>query len=225
MDPVAGGQKARGRARTPPPTTPLDYERDCWARGLTTVAGMDEVGRGPLAGPVVASVVVLEEGTAIPGATDSKLLEPAEREALAREILTRARAVGIGASSPREIDRINILQATCTAMNRAMAQARRRLGTAPSRVVVDGLPLKTVDWPHDAVVGGDRAVHSIACASIVAKVCRDRLMRQLARRYPAYGWDHNAGYATPDHRAAIRELGPTPHHRMTFGLLQLSLDL
>jgi len=187
--------------------------------------GLDEVGRGPLAGPVVTSAVVLRIGQSVPGATDSKLLDAPVREELARKILASALAVGIGAASPREIDRINILQATNRAMTRALSQVRHRLGCSPDHVVVDGLPLKSVDWQHEAVVGGDSRVHSIACASIVAKVCRDRLMTQLASRYPDYGWDHNAGYATPEHREAINRLGPTPHHRMTFGLLQLTLEL
>lgn len=183
------------------------------------------MGRGPLAGPVVASAVVLRRGQSVVGATDSKLLDAPIREELAREILATALAVGIGAASPREIDRINILQATQRAMTRALGQVNQRLGCVPDQVVVDGLPLKSVAWDHDAVVGGDRMVHSIACASIVAKVCRDRLMTRLAKRYPDYGWDHNAGYATPEHRSAIGRLGPTPHHRMTFGLLQLDLGL
>ena len=200
---------------------PLEYERQLWGRGIARVAGVDEVGRGPLAGPVVAAAVILAEGVEIEGAVDSKTLTPAARSELAREIHERAAAVAIGAASAREIDRINILRATARAMNRAL----RRLPVAPDHVVVDGLPVRDLEWEHDAVVGGDGVVHSIACASIVAKVCRDRLMTRLAGRYPGYGWKHNMGYATRQHREAVRERGLTPHHRTTFGLLQLELPL
>lgn len=200
---------------------PLEYERQLWGRGIARVAGVDEVGRGPLAGPVVAAAVILAEGVEIEGAVDSKTLTAAVRSELAREIHKRAAAVAIGAASAREIDRINILRATASAMNRAL----RRLPVAPDHVVVDGLPVRDLEWEHDAVVGGDGVVHSIACASIVAKVCRDRLMTRLAGRYPGYGWEHNMGYATKHHRDAVRERGLTPHHRTTFGLLQLELPL
>lgn len=200
---------------------PLCYERRLWDGGVTHIAGIDEVGRGPLAGPVVAAAVILVAGVQIEGAADSKTLTPAGRSELAREIEERAAAVAIGAASAREIDRVNILRATARAMNRAL----RRLPVAPDRVVVDGLPVRDLEWEHDAVVGGDGLVHSIACASIVAKVCRDRLMVRLAGRYPGYGWEHNMGYATKQHREAVGERGLTPHHRTTFGLLQLELPL
>ena len=200
---------------------PLAYESRLWQRGLSRVAGVDEVGRGPLAGPVVAAAVVLAQGVRIEGADDSKKLTPAGRSELAREIRKRAAAVAIGAASAREIDRVNILRATARAMNRAV----RRLPVAPDHVVVDGLPVRDLEWEHEAVVGGDGLVHSIACASIVAKVCRDRLMARLANRYPGYGWEHNMGYATRQHRDALRAHGLTPHHRTSFGLLQLELPL
>ncbi|NNM31918.1 MAG: ribonuclease HII, partial [Gemmatimonadetes bacterium] len=122
-------------------------------------------------------------------------------------------------ASVREIDRINILRATARAMDRALA----RLPESPEHVVVDGLPVRDLSWPHDAVVEGDAHVHSIACASIVAKVCRDRLMCRLHGRYPDYGWARNMGYGTREHRAALRDKGLTPHHRTSFGLLQLEL--
>ena len=200
---------------------PLDYERGFWSRGLSGVAGVDEAGRGPLAGPVVAAAVVLPEGVGVEGADDSKRVSREEREELAREIRERAVAVRIGAASAREIDAVNILRATARAMERAL----RRLPRRPDHVVVDGLPMRGLPWEHEAVVGGDGLVHSIACASIVAKVCRDRLMTRLARRYPEYGWERNVGYATEEHRAAIRRFGPTPHHRLTFGLEQLELGM
>lgn len=203
------------------PAAVLQYERDFWVRGIARIAGVDEVGRGPLAGPVVAAAVILAEGVAIDGAADSKALTPARRTEVATEIEARAAAIALGAASVREIDRLNILRATTRAMTRALA----RLPLAPDHVVVDGLPVRDLGWEHEAVVGGDARVHSIACASIVAKVCRDRLMTLLAARYPDYGWERNMGYATRRHRSALRESGLTPHHRTTFGLLQLELPL
>lgn len=206
---------------TQPPRASLAYEHRFWGRGVFRVAGVDEVGRGPLAGPVVAAAVVLRPGTRIEGATDSKLLDPDEREHLARLIVERAGAVALGAASVREIDHYNILGATTRAMRRALA----RLPDRPDHVVVDGLPVKRLGWPHEAVVGGDALVHSIACASIIAKVCRDRLMHRLALRYPGYEWHTNVGYGTAAHREAIERMGLTPHHRRTFMGLQLDLGL
>jgi ribonuclease HII len=200
---------------------PLDYERGFWSRGVRWVAGVDEVGRGPLAGPVVAAAVVLPVGGHIDGATDSKCLDGDVREALASEIRRRAVAVALGAASVREIDRLNILRAT----SRAMARALRRLPLIPGHVVVDGLPVRGLGYEHDAVVGGDLLVHSVACASIVAKVCRDGLMRRLDPRYPCYGWGHNAGYGTREHLEALRLHGPSPHHRLTFTGLQYELEM
>lgn len=211
-------QETEGPTR---PQDPLAYERGFWGRGRLRVAGVDEVGRGPLAGPVVACAVVLPPEIHVEGATDSKALSREVREALAPEIRQRATAVGLGAASVREIDRLNILLATRLAMQRAL----RALGEPPAQVVVDGLPVKGLGWEHDAVVGGDAVVHSIACASIVAKVLRDDLMRSLALRYPGYGWETNAGYGSKAHRDAIAELGATPHHRQTFLGLQYDLDL
>lgn len=184
------------------------------------MAGVDEAGRGPLAGPVVAAAVVLPEGVSVEGADDSKVLSADVREELYVRILASARSVGVGAASVREIDRRNILRATTVAMQRALA----RLSVSADHVVVDGLPVKYLGREHDAVVDGDALIHSIACASIVAKVVRDRLMHRLARRYPGYAWDTNVGYGTAQHRAAIDELGVTPHHRLTFTGLQFELD-
>jgi len=200
---------------------PLYYEERFWSRGLSRVAGVDEVGRGPLAGPVVAAAVVLPQGTLIPGARDSKTLSRARREELAAEIMSRGLAIGLGAASVREIDRLNILVSTRLAMSRALAQ----LSLAPEHVVVDGLPVSALGWEHKAIVGGDGKVHSIACASIVAKVVRDRLMTRLSHRYPGYGWETNMGYGTEEHRWALERLGPTPHHRLSFGGVQVELDL
>jgi ribonuclease HII len=182
---------------------------------------VDEVGRGPLAGPVFACAVILGEGVHIQGATDSKKLSRPRRVELADEILARAEAVSLGAASVREIDRLNILLATRLAMRRALDSLAER----PHHVVIDGLPVKGLGWSHDAIVGGDSKVHSIACASIVAKVARDGLMQRLASRYPHFGWESNAGYGSQAHRDAVLEHGPTPHHRLTFLGLQYGLGL
>jgi ribonuclease HII len=198
----------------------LEYERGFWGRGYF-VAGVDEAGRGPLAGPVVAAAVILPREVCIDGADDSKQLCSEVREELFERIVATALCVGVGAASVREIDRRNILRATTVAMRRALD----RLVTRPDHIVVDGLPVKHLGLEHEAVVDGDALVHSIGCASIVAKVTRDRLMRRLAVRYPGYGWDRNVGYATPEHRAAIEQLGVTPHHRLTFAGMQYELEL
>ncbi len=184
---------------------------------------MDEVGRGPLAGPVVACAVVMPaDARAIRGVDDSKKLSRDERETLAARIHERALAVGIGAASVREIDRINIYHAAVLAMRRALLQLR----VAPDHVVLDGNPIRSLGVEHTAVVGGDGCCHSIACASIVAKVTRDRLMRALARRHPHYRWETNAGYGTAEHHAGLASHGLTPHHRRSFSAVaQLRLDL
>ena len=198
----------------------LAYESLFWSQGRS-VAGVDEAGRGPLAGPVIAAAVVLPEGIQVERAGDSKKLSRTLREDLYTEILAKASSIGIGTGSVQEIDKHNILNATTLAMNRALTQ----LSEEPGHVVVDGLPVKKLEWEHEAVVGGDGLVHSIGCASIVAKVTRDRLMTRLALRYPGYSWEKNAGYGTASHRAAIKKLGLTPHHRITFGGLQYELDV
>ena len=198
----------------------LAYESLFWSQSRS-VAGVDEAGRGPLAGPVIAAAVVLPEGIQVERAGDSKKLSRTLREDLYTEILAKASSIGIGTGSVQEIDKHNILNATTLAMNRALTQ----LSEEPGHVVVDGLPVKKLEWEHEAVVGGDGLVHSIGCASIVAKVTRDRLMTGLALRYPGYSWEKNAGYGTALHRAAIKELGLTPHHRITFGRLQYEMDV
>ena len=198
----------------------LEYERAFWGRGRS-VAGVDEAGRGPLAGPVVAAAVILREGVCVDGADDSKQLSAHMREKLYAHIVEAAQCVGIGAASVREIDRRNILRATTVAMQRALD----RLAVAPDHIVIDGLHVKYLGRDHEAVVDGDALIHSIGCASIVAKVIRDRLMQRLSLRYPGYAWDKNVGYGTAEHRAAIDELGLTPHHRLTFTGLQYDLGL
>jgi ribonuclease HII len=212
----------RRRAETRRLLRLLEVEESYWERGLEHVAGVDEAGRGPLAGPVLAAAVILPPRVGIRGIDDSKRLTPEQRERLFVEIHEKAICIGVGAASPREIDRINILQATHVAMRRAV----QRLRCPPQQVIVDGLRVPALGDDHVAIVDGDAKVHCIACASVIAKVVRDRLMRQLAPRYPGYGWDHNVGYGTPDHRHAIMELGFTPHHRRSFELnSQLTLEL
>jgi ribonuclease HII len=198
------------------------FERDLRKTVGPLIAGVDEVGRGPLAGPVVACAVVMPPDVrAIAGVDDSKRLSRSERERLAVKIRERAVCVGIGAASVREIDRINIYQATVVAMRRALL----RLGVSPHHVLVDGKPFRTLEIPHTAIVGGDDACYSIACASIIAKVTRDRIMYALAGHYPNYRWDRNVGYATLAHIEGLASHGVTPHHRRSFiPVRQLSLD-
>jgi ribonuclease HII len=188
-------------------------ERDLRAEKGPLLAGVDEVGRGPIAGPVVACAVIMPaDMRAIPGVDDSKRLTHDQRVRLAVRIRERAVAFALGAASVREIERINIYQASALAMQRALT----RLKVAPDHIVIDGKAMRTLPFPHSAVVHGDARCFSIACASILAKVTRDLLMTRLARRYPHYIWDHNAGYTTREHVAGLTSHGITPHHRKSF---------
>ena len=200
----------------------LRYERGHWNGGAERVVGIDEVGVAPTCGAVVAAAVILKPGShRIPGVRDSKTLSAAQRERLAPIIRRRAVAVGLGAASVREIDTLNIYHATHLAMRRAVA----RLG-GHDHVLVDGNRIAGFEahvGPYTAIVDGDAKVYSIACASVVAKVVRDRMMTLLAARYPGYGWERNQGYATKEHRDAIRKLGLTPYHRRSFLALQRTL--
>lgn len=197
--------------RGPRPT--LEREIAFWRAGGGLVAGVDEAGRGPLAGPVVAAAVVFPPHCKlIRGLRDSKLLVPARRARLAGVVRARALAVSVGAASVREIDRLNIRRATILAMQRALA----RLAVAPAHILIDGLPLPELGRPHDAIVDGDVHCHSIAAASVIAKTVRDRLMELLARHHPSYAWASNKGYGTPDHLAALATFGFTAHHRKSF---------
>jgi ribonuclease HII len=206
---VAAGRRPVGRGRRR--WSALEGELRATAGPL--LAGIDEVGRGPLAGPVVACAVVMPPAARrIPKVDDSKRLAPAERVRLAALIRRRALGVGLGAASVREIERLNIYHATVLAMRRALA----RLPVRPDHVLVDGVPLRTLGVEHTAVVGGDASCYSIACASIVAKVTRDALMCRLAARYPGYAWERNAGYGTPAHLDGLARRGLTPHHRRAF---------
>ena len=188
------------------------------------VAGIDEAGRGPLAGPVIAAAVILDPKT-LPdmlrdGIDDSKLLTKSRREELFAVLQSHAR-IGIGGASAAEIDRINILAATLRAMGRAVDD----LGIVPDLALIDGNRTPELACPATAVVRGDRASLSIAAASIVAKVTRDRIMAALARRHPGFGWERNAGYGTAEHKQALTRLGVTPHHRKTFAPINKILSL
>lgn len=176
------------------------------------MAGVDEVGRGPLAGPVVAAAVVLPPETWLPEARDSKTLPAEARPDVAAAVREAALAWGLGAASALEIDELGIVPATARALRRALAH----LGLEPGHVVVDGRPVAGLGRAHDAVVKGDYRVHCVACASVLAKVCRDTLMERLDPRYPDYGWCRNKGYGTAEHLAALCRVGPSPHHRRSF---------
>jgi ribonuclease HII len=220
-DPLAEARPARApRSSSPKRWSPI--ERELRATVGPLLAGVDEVGRGPLAGPVVACAVIMPpEKKAIRGVDDSKKLTCAERERLAALIRDRALAWALGAASVREIDRINIYQASRLAMHRAL----RRLRVQPDHVLVDGRHISTLPVAHTAVVHGDARCFSIACASIIAKVTRDRLMAALALRHPGYLWERNAGYTTRAHVRGLADHGITAHHRRSFWRVsQLTLD-
>lgn len=176
---------------------------------------------GPICGPVVAaSVLMPARCEMIPGVRDSKTLGAAQRERLFAAIGRQAVAIGLGAASVREVDGLNVLRASYLAMKRALA----RIGPY-DHALIDGRPIRNFELgPHTCIVDGDASSYAIACASIVAKVVRDRLMTKLARRYPAYGWEHNAGYGTAHHLSALVVCGPTPYHRTTYGPVRAILN-
>ena len=198
------------------------YERELWRQGAVRVVGVDEVGVAPTCGAVVAAAVIMKpHARRIAGVRDSKTLSAQQRDRLAPVIRRRALAIGVGAASVREIDTINIYHATHLAMRRAIG----RLG-GHDHVLVDGnriVGFEAAVGPYSAIVDGDAKCYTIACASVVAKVIRDRMMSLLAARYPGYGWERNQGYATREHRDAIRRLGLTPFHRRSFLALQRTL--
>jgi ribonuclease HII len=221
--------KARRSERIVKPSTRV--ERAHWTDGQTVIVGADAVGVACLSGPVLAAAVAMPPfARRIPGVRDSKMLSRAQRERLYPLIMRRAAAVGIGAASVAEIDRINIYHATNLAMRRAICRVQAR-----DHVLIDGLRVHRLEehvGPYTAIVRGDAKCYSIAAASIVAKVVRDRLMDRLAARHPYYGWEHNAGYATATHRRGIEEHGITPFHRRSFARVravelgeQMELDL
>lgn len=188
-------------------------ERRLLKRGVWPVAGVDEAGRGPLAGPVAAAAVILDPQNLPRGVNDSKQLAPDMREKLFEAIMARALAVAVGFASAAEIDAVNIRQATFRAMRRALAA----LAAAPAYVLIDGNDLAPrLACPGETIVKGDGAILSVAAASIIAKVARDRLMRRLCAVHPAYGFSRHVGYATAAHLAAIERHGPCPFHRLSF---------
>ncbi|MCL2225558.1 MAG: ribonuclease HII [Defluviitaleaceae bacterium] len=193
-------------------TAPNDIETALYSQGFSVVAGVDEVGRGPLCGPVMACAVILPEGLIIEGVNDSKKMTEARREKLAEEIKQAAISYAFGIVEAEEIDRINILQATLKAMEIAVGG----LKTAPQAVLVDGISAPKIDAKTICVKKGDSASHLIAAASILAKVARDNIMQTLHNEFPFYEWQNNKGYGTAAHIAAIKEHGLSPHHRRSF---------
>ncbi len=198
----------------------LEAEAALCPPDAVNVAGIDEAGRGPLAGPVVAAAVILRPGVIVPGLNDSKQIPEDVREELYERILDASLAWGVGIAGPGLIDRINILQATYVAMRRAAA----KLAVRPDYLLVDGFRVPGLDLPHRGVVHGDAICGSIAAASLIAKVTRDRIMRRVAERFPAFGFERNKGYSCREHWEALRRNGPCPAHRRSFlGGLQGSL--
>jgi ribonuclease HII len=195
-----------------PPLDMLSFEQQARSRGYAMIAGIDEAGRGALCGPVVAAAVILPPGLTIPGVDDSKKLSPKERERLFDLIMSRALSVGIGRGDPQLIDRINILQAT----RYAMAAAVKLLSPQPDLLLIDGISTIESPLPQKTIKKGDSLSLSIAAASIIAKVSRDRLMRELDLVHPGYGFASHKGYGCSSHMEAIRLLGPTDVHRKTF---------
>jgi len=193
----------------------LRRERELWAEGVIRVAGVDEVGVGPLAGPVVAAAVVFDPGCRILGVDDSKKLSAERREVLADEIRQQAAAWSVARIEPEEIDRINVLQASLSAMRRAVLQ----LDPLPERVLVDGRAIPELPIPQETWIKGDARCFAIAAASILAKTSRDALMMGYEDEFPGYGFASHKGYPTAVHREAIRRLGPSPIHRLSFTLL------
>ena len=189
-----------------------EIEKEIIASGISPVCGVDEAGRGPLAGPVCAAAVLLPTGLEIAGLNDSKKLTEKKREALFEEITAAALSCGIAFASVEEIERLNILGATFLAMNRAIAQ----LTPAPALALIDGNRNAGIVTESRCVVGGDAKCASIAAASILAKVTRDRYMLEMAEKYPQYGFAQHKGYGTKLHYAALREFGPSEIHRLSF---------
>ena len=193
----------------------LRLERVLWTREVEFVAGVDEAGRGCLAGPVVAGAVILDRDVELEGVTDSKAMTAEARASALEKIKDAAVAIGLGLCTPAEIDRMNILWATMEAMRRALSS----LPVEPSFVLVDGNRfIPTTPWPFRTVIKGDARSQSIGAASIVAKVTRDRFMECLHEQFSDYGWDQHKGYATAAHYEAIRRSGLSPHHRRSFDL-------
>jgi len=210
------GKNSRKGLRTRSGGPSLFYEEQLHARGIRPVAGVDEAGRGPLAGPVVAAAVILPEGFAMEGLDDSKKLNSQQREELYVRLTQNVLvSYAIAEGSSEEIGQLNILRATHLAMKRSLDGLKKN-GHPPAHALIDGLPVKGLPLEQTALVGGDGLSLSIAAASILAKVTRDRIMDRLDREYPRYGFGRHRGYATADHLAMLREHGPCPHHRLGF---------
>jgi ribonuclease HII len=190
----------------------LEFEEVCWGQGFEHIAGVDEAGRGPLAGPVVAAAVVLPKGLSFEGVNDSKKLSAKQRDALFHEIHKLALSVGVGIVSHEVIDRINIYQASILAMRKAV----EKLSMVPSIVLADGNSFKHETWRYQNIVDGDAKSVTIAAASVIAKVTRDNLMREYHEQYPLYGFDRHKGYGTKFHVEALRQYGMCPIHRRSF---------
>lgn len=190
----------------------MRYERQLWQAGLKYVVGVDEAGRGPLAGPVVAGAVIFEPETMVPGLNDSKKLTEKQRTKLFDQINEQALAVGIGRTDPADIDRVNILEASRLAMIDALSQ----LSTKAEHVLIDGRPFREFPYPNTAIVRGDALSFSIAAASIMAKVTRDRLMLDFHQQYPVFEFDQHKGYPSQRHLELLRKHGPCPIHRRSF---------
>jgi len=187
-------------------------ERELRNQGFLRIAGVDEAGRGSIAGPVVAAAAIFDGSCRLPGLADSKLVKPADRERLFDLIHRKAVCVGVGIADARMVDRLNVLKAT----HFAMSEAIRQLEPRPDLLIVDGRGLPGAALPQRAIVGGDRTCASIAAASIVAKVVRDRMMVELDETYPGYAFGRHKGYGTRVHLQRLMELGPTPEHRRSF---------
>lgn len=198
-------------------TPNLDTESTLWREGILRVAGVDEAGLGCLAGPVVAAAVVVPAFcTPIEGVKDSKLLSLAQRERLFAQILDQAIAVGVGIATVREVEQINVLRASYLAMQRSLSRV-----LPYDHALIDGRPIKQADLgAHTAIIDGDATSYTIACASIIAKVRRDRFMKRLAKRYSGYDWEKNVGYGTKQHIRAMQSLGITSYHRRTYAPVQ-----
>ena len=190
----------------------LDFEKELWGKGIRHIAGVDEAGRGPLAGPVVAAAVIMPGDIAIDGIDDSKKLTARRRVELYEVVTQRALSFGVSIVSHTMIDELNIFQATMA----AMAEAVSKLSPAPQHLLVDGMHYRKGNIPFTAIIDGDAKCHSIAAASIIAKVTRDMLMVQLDEQYPGYGFAKHKGYGTKEHFAAIRKYGPCEIHRRSF---------
>jgi ribonuclease HII len=194
----------------------LNFERVLWKSGIRSIAGVDEVGVGPLAGPVIAAAVVFPPNTELDGIDDSKQLDPEQRTQLAVTIRESASAIGIGSAEVAEIDRLNIYHAALLAMRRAI----EALPLAPEHVLVDARVIPGVSIPQNCFNKGDGINFSIAAASIIAKTHRDRLMEDFEKEYPGYGFAQHKGYSTPEHQSAIRDLGPCPIHRLSYQFIR-----